>query len=175
MFEYQKKLHKVYQGDVWDILCEADKEFIPPLSERNNTTLQTFSKQKANNRKPVQYYKQMLKQEFILAIEGKKTIGFLTFIPDYLLQVNGKEFKCDYITTIVVSTDFRGREIAREMYHALFDNRRGKNFATRTWSTNYTHLHLLDRMEFKRIAFLPNDRVEGIDTVYYFKVGIEDA
>jgi ribosomal protein S18 acetylase RimI-like enzyme len=171
---HQKKLSEVYQDDVWNILCNSDKEFIPPLSERNSTTLKSFSQKKLDNGRPVEYFKQMLKQEFILALVEGKAIGFISFTPDYLLQVEGKEFECDYITTVVVSPEFRGRGITREMYHTLFENRRNKNLATRTWSTNYGHLYLLDTMGFKTIALLPNDRIEGIDTIYFLKVGNED-
>lgn len=172
---YQKKLSKDYYDDVWNILSSSDKEFIPPLSERNSTTLRLFSKKKVDQRGPLEYYKQMLKQEFILAMHGDKPIGFLTFTPNYLLQVEGKELECDYITTIVVSSEFRGYGITREMYKTLFESRRGNNIATRTWSTNYSHLHILKSIGFKLLALLPNDRVEGIDTVYFLKEGVKDA
>jgi len=169
MFLYQKKLQKAYQDDVWELLCASDKEFVPPLSERNSTTQQSFSGDEVNKRGPVTYYQQMLQQEFILAVENEKVIGFLSFIPDHSLQVKGKEFECDYVSTIVVSSGFRGHGIAWKMYHTLFENRKGKNFATRTWSTNYSHIHLLKKMGFELVALLPNERGDGIDTVYYFK------
>jgi hypothetical protein len=41
---------------------------------------------KSNKRGLAGYYQQMLQQEFILAIEKEKAIGFLTFIPDHFLQ-----------------------------------------------------------------------------------------
>lgn len=173
MFIYQKKLPEVYQDDVWELLCAAEKEFIPPLSERKSTTQQSFSGDKAAKSGLAEYYQQMLQQEFILAIEKEKVIGFLTFIPDHSLQLQAKEFKCDYVTTIVVSSEFRGHGIARKMYYALFENRRGKNFATRTWSTNHSHIHLLKKMGFELVALHQNERGEGIDTVYYFKEVVE--
>jgi len=169
MFLYQKKLQKEYQDDVWEILCASDKEFVPPLSERNSTTQQSFSGGEVNKREPVAYYQQMLQQEFILAVEDEKAVGFLSFIPDHFLQVEDKVFKCDYITTIIVSHGFRGLGIAGKMYNALFINRKGRNFATRTWSTNYSHIHLLKKIGFELVALLPNERGDGIDTVYYFK------
>jgi ribosomal protein S18 acetylase RimI-like enzyme len=169
MFLYQKKLQKEYQDDVWEILCASEKEFIPPLSERDSTTQQSFSGEKANKRGLAGYYQQMLQQEFILAVEEEKAIGFLSFIPDHFLKAEGNEFVCDYVTTIVVSHGFRGRGIAGKMYHTLFENRKGKSFATRTWSTNYSHIHLLKKMGFELVALLPDERGVGIDTVYYFK------
>ena len=173
MFVYQKKLPKLYQSYVWDILCATEKEFIPPLSERKSTTQQSFPGEKADKRGLTEYYKQMLQQEFILAIENEKVIGFLSFITDHLLQAEGEEFVCDYVSTIVVSSEFRGHGVARKMYNALFENRKGKNYATRTWSTNYSHIRLLKRIGFELVALLPNERGDGIDTVYYFKKGVE--
>lgn len=171
MFIYQKKLQKAYQDDVWELLCASDKEFIPPLSERNSTTQQTFTGVKAENSGLLEYFQHMLEQEFILAIENDKVIGFISFIPDHNLNVEGKEYKCDYVSTLVVSGQHRGRGLAGKMYQALFENRAGKNYATRTWSTNYAHLHLLKKMDFELIALIPNERGDGIDTVYYFKEG----
>ena len=103
MFIYQKKLQKAYQDDVWELLCASDKEFIPPLSERNSTTQQTFTGVKAENSGLLEYFQHMLEQEFILAIENDKVIGFISFIPDHNLNVEGKEYKCDYVSTLVVS------------------------------------------------------------------------
>ena len=173
MFVYQKKLQKVYQDDVWEILRASDKEFIPPLSERDSTTQRSFSGEKSSKRGLAEYYQQMLRQEFILAIEKEKAVGFLSFIPDYFLQAGGREFVCDYVTTIVVSHGFRGHGIAGKMYHALFENRKGRSFATRTWSTNYPHIHLLKKMGFELVDLHPNERGDGIDTAYYFKEGNE--
>lgn len=173
MFVYQNELKTLYQEDVWEILSASEKEFIPPLSERSFTTQQSFSEEKDDNTGLTRYYQQMLQQEFILAIDKEKVIGFLTFIPDYILKLEGKKYECDYVTTIVVSPGFRGDGIARKMYHTFFENRRGKNFATRTWSTNYSHIHLLKKMDFELVALFPNDRGDGKDTVYYFRKGIE--
>lgn len=170
-FVYQKELQTSYQMDVRELLCASDKEFIPPLSERKGTTQQSFSEKKDDNTGLTLYYQQMLQQEFILAIENEKVVGFLTFIPDHILDLESNKYKCDYVSTVIVSSESRGAGIARKMYHALFENRKGNNFATRTWSTNYSHMHLLKKMEFELVALLPNDRGEGIDTVYYFKDG----
>jgi hypothetical protein len=41
---------------------------------------------------------------------------------------------------------------------------------TRTWSTNASHLDLLDELGFDLIKRVEDDRGDGIDTVYY---GIE--
>ena len=44
-----------------------------------------------------------------------------------------------------------------------------KNIATRTWSTNYSHMHILDNLGFKLVQRDINDRGVNIDTVYYLK------
>lgn len=170
----QKKLQESHLKDIWEMLCASDKEFVPPLSERNSTTQQTFSKKKTDERGLTKYYKQLLQYEFVLAIDKEKVVGFIAFIPNHLLQIKNKEIVCDYVTTIVVSSGFRGQGIARKMYNVLFENRKNKNFATRTWSTNHAHIHLLEKMGFELAALLPNNRGKGIDTVYYLKESMQE-
>lgn len=144
------------------------------MSIRDSTTIQSFFGDKTDSSGPTEYYEGMLKQEFVLATEGNKVVGFLTFNPDYALDIDGKTRTCDYITTIIVSPEFRGLGITMKMYQTLFENRRGKDVATRTWSTNHSHLRLLDRMDFKTVRVILSDRGEGINTVYFLKECTEE-
>ena len=169
LFILEKKLQQKHQDEVWNLLYDSDEEFVPPLSSRNYTTQQVLSQGEMDKRGPIEYFKKMIEQEFILAIEKGKVIGFLTYIPDFLLQVEDRSVVCDYISTIVVSTNYRNHGVTRNMYHTLFENRRNKMFATRTWSENLAHLHLLETMGFELISRIKNDRGKGIDTVYYLK------
>ena len=106
-FVYQKELQTSYQTDVRELLCASDKEFIPPLSKRKGTTQQSFSEEKDDNTGLTLYYQQMLQQEFILAIENEKVVGFLTFIPDHILDLESNKYKCDYVSTVIVSSESR--------------------------------------------------------------------
>lgn len=170
MFLYQKKLQPIYEKSILEILVATEQEFVPPLSSRSSTTQKNLIGSQ-NIHGIMEYYEQLLHQEFILAIEDETVMGFLTFIPNHSLSFEGKNYKCDYVTTIIVSSNFRGRGLAPKMYDAFFDARKGSNFATRTWSTNQSHLKILKDQNFRLIALLPNDRGNNIDTVYYFKEG----
>ena len=168
MIKYEQKLSPQYQEAVFTMLAAADEEFVPPLSKRASTLQQSF--EATQSCCGVQeYYEKMLAQEFILATNGSETEGFLTFIKDYCLNINGKEYECDYVTTIIVAKAHRGSGIAEKLYRAFFDIRKGSCFATRTWSTNYAHLHLLKELGFGEIATLKDDRGIGIDTIYFLK------
>ena len=55
------------------------------------------------------------------------------------------------------------------MYNILLNERKEKNIATRTWSANYAHIHILDILGFKLVQRILNNRGPNIDTVYYLK------
>ena len=38
---------------------------------------------------------------------------------------------------------------------------------TRTWSTNASQMNILPKMQFCELERIPNDRGDGIDTVYF--------
>lgn len=44
-----------------------------------------------------------------------------------------------------------------------------KTIATRTWSTNKTHIKILEGLGYIKIIELKDDRGSGIHTVYYSK------
>lgn len=169
LFIIEKQLSQRYRNDVWQILCAADTEFIPPLSSRHYTTQKLFLREEVATQEPIEYFEKMIQQEFILAVENGCVVGFLTYIPDYSLQVDDKMILCDYVSTIVVSKNHRNKGTTRKMYQTLFSHRGARNFVTRTWSVNFTHLHLLETMEFQLIAQIKNDRGQSIDSVYYLK------
>ena len=155
--------------DVYRLLSDADREFIPPLSARTDTTQQQLSPADSRPDGVSAYYTQMMTQSFILAVNKGRVAGFLSFIPDHALTVGGETLICDYVSTIVVEPDLRNRGITRNMYRTLFEQRSSKRYATRTWSTNYAHIHLLGKLGFRLAETLTDDRGPGIDTVYYVK------
>lgn len=164
-----KRLTKKYQDDVWKLLSDADGEFIPPLSSREKTTQAALLPGKGDARGPVSYFEQMIRQAFILAVKDGRVNGFLTYIPDHVLLIDGREVTCNYISTIVVEPESRKQGLTRRMYDELFRISKGRKVATRTWSTNDAHLSLLKKMGFQLINTIPDDRGPGIDTVYYLK------
>ena len=170
-FVWQRRLNQKYQEDVWKLLKDADGEFVPPLSSREKTTQAALAPTdgKGDARGPVKYFEQMLGQSFVLAVKDGRVNGFLTYIPEHELSLEGRTIKCNYISTIIVEPASRRKGITRRMYQTLFEKSLDLPVATRTWSTNHEHLGLLQKLDFSLAARLENDRGPGIDTVYYVK------
>lgn len=55
------------------------------------------------------------------------------------------------------------------MYAYLFSAYKNANIFTRTWSTNFAHIKILQAFGFETVKVLKNDRGSGIDTVYFKK------
>lgn len=168
---YVKKLTPNYAQFVWDLLKEADQEFIPPLSSRTSTDQKDLLPGKLKKSEgPVQYFEVLKDQQFILALKDDEVVGFLSYMSDYKLEVLNS---CDtlpvyYISTIIVRPDWRNKGLTKKMYKELLQNSRGI-VATRTWSTNHAHIHILKELGFTLFSKIADDRGKGIDTVYYLK------
>lgn len=158
-----------YEKDIWDLLVLSDEEFVPPLSSRNSTQQVGFAEGGMVENKPYAYFETIKTQSFILALEEDKVIGFMSYIPNYSLPFlyNGKEVISDYVSTVVVHPNYRGRKITQKFYNKLFERKTA--ISTRTWSTNRAHIKILCRMLFEQIVTIENDRGEGIDTLYFLK------
>ncbi|MCR5754822.1 MAG: GNAT family N-acetyltransferase [Acetatifactor sp.] len=169
MIILQDKLEEKYQEDVWRLLYDADEEFIPPLSAREKTTQTNLGSGTGKKGGPKQYFEQMKTQAFVLYVRDEKVVGFLTYIPNHVIEVQDARIICEYISTIVVAPDCRNKGITGKMYQALMENCTDKNIATRTWSTNHAHIHLLEKLSFEQVLCIKDDRGKGIDTVYYMK------
>ena len=160
--EQQKK-------DIWQLLKEADCEFVPPLSARKGTTQKNLLDIEEGE-VPTEYFEALTQQSFILCINDSHVVGFMSYKKDYELKLyDDNSLVCDYISTIIINKRFRNKGYTTSMYNKLFDYRPSKTYATRTWSTNHTHLHLLDKLGFELVYIIKDDRGVGIDTVYYIK------
>lgn len=159
-----------YSQDVKDLLVMADEEFVPPLSGREGTTQQE-SLDEAINNAIGDYHQQCMEQSFILSLDGDSVVGFLSFRQGYDQDVLGEYTPSNYVSTIIVHPEHRRKGYAREMYHELLsdipEEARYPYVTTRTWSTNHSHLNLLKDLGFKNIKTIPDDRGNGLDTVYY--------
>ena len=172
-----KKDKKAAQSEIWNILCEIDHEFIPPLSYRDSTTSTFDSEVEITDEdpKPQAYFLQLLKQETIVS---KKTsngqiAGFMSFIPNYIIETNKGKINCCYISTLGVTKGERGNGITVQFYKFIEDfaqkNNWGEFIATRTWSTNKTHINILKDRSYKLVIEKKDNRGPGIHTVYYAK------
>ena len=175
---FEKQLSDQYAEEVRQILYKADEEFVPTLSSRNGTTqknlggsgTQTNTNQvDAEKEYPVAYFEVMRQQAFILALQDEKVVGFLSYIPHHSITVAGKALECAYASTIIVEKACRGKKITEAMYGKLYEVSEDAYVATRTWSLNHAHIHILEKEGFCLAETLKDDRGPGVDTVYYVK------
>ena len=154
-----------YASQVKGILYESDKEFIPPLSARHGTTEEHLDEDTGSGI-PMDYLDVMLKQQFILALDHRKVIGFVSYIPDS----SALGCQCVYISTGIVKPEYRNKKVTEEMLRALFWLYEDETFITRTWSTNRACISLLEKTGFELLKTVSDDRGEGIDTLYYKRI-----
>jgi aspartate/glutamate racemase len=168
-------VRKSVEHELRNILYEIDYEFIPPLSYRSSTTF-SFGAKTTDHNKPESYLQKLLSQEII--VSRKKTnnqiIGFMSYIPNHSIVVkNKKTIICHYITTIGVTKGERGHGITNRFYKMIEEivNKQALNnfIATRTWSTNKTHIKILMDLGYKKVSTIKDDRGNGIHTVYFAK------
>ena len=165
-----------YLKAVWEILCECDNEFFPPLSVRRSTFQSALQHEENHEDLPYSYYEEIIKQPLILALnkESGKTVGFMTFIHNYSCSELKGFSPSNYISTICVRKSARNQGITRQFYKMIQSETIPSQFrmpflSTRTWSTNSSHLHILETLGFVVSARLIDHRGQGIDTIYLAK------
>ncbi|MCR5641537.1 MAG: GNAT family N-acetyltransferase [Lachnospiraceae bacterium] len=166
---HEEKLSRQHAKEVQEILYAADGEFVPALSAREGTTQTNLQEQAALASEPVEYFEKMCQQAFVLATIEHRVVGFLSYIPKHALTVCGADIACSYVSTIVVAPEYRGRHLTEAMYEKLFSCTEDAYVATRTWSENHGHIHILDKLNFYLAETIKDDRGAGIDTVYYVR------
>lgn len=181
-YEFVPDIRKTrYLDQVWEILCECDKDFVPPLSSRNGTGQKNFSSisngsgrdgEKTGESKPTEYFNKMIQQHFILALdENNDVAGFLSFsIDNPILEDITRNI---YMSTACIRKKDRGKRISGEFYeyveYKLPEEFKRDKILTRTWSTNEKQVHIFTKRGYKPVKVLPNDRGPGIDTIYFLK------
>ena len=166
-------LNKVEQEsiytDAYAMLEAADDAFVPPLSARSSST-QTDLKTAEKNDSIALYFEQLKKQRFAAAYEGGKLIAFVSYKENFFSEHIATEYAPNiYISTLVVTPEARGKGVTKALYSKLFSEYKDSYIFTRTWSTNFAHIKILGGFGFEIIKTLPNDRGDGIDTVYFKK------
>ena len=165
---FVKSIKEKYAEDIKALLKEADLEFVPPLSSRSGTTQTELLDAVGEAGSIEPYYKSISRQWAILAIANGKVLGFMSLIPNHNIpNISESLEKNVYLSTIIVSREYRKSGIAEKLYCALLSKFSNRRIFTRTWSTNFAHLNLLDKKDFYEILNEENGRGEGIDTVYY--------
>lgn len=167
---FEKERQHIIYPDVLQLLQDADQEFVPPLSSRSSATQQNFSAALKNSNGVLSYFEQLKQQRFIAALENGKLLGFVSFRENYLCQeISQEELPNIYISTLIVCPEARGKGVTTALYDRLFSAYSSSNIFTRTWSTNLAHTKILVKYGFTIFRVLPDDRGQGIDTVYFKK------
>lgn len=97
----------------------------------------------------------------------------MTFINNYSCAELKTIGVSNYISTICVRKPFRNQGVLKIMYdfiqYSLPKDIELKYISTRTWSTNYHHIHTLKKIGLRQVITLKDHRAPGIDTIYYAK------
>lgn len=171
---FDEDLKEKYSEDIFKMLSDSDKEFVPPLSSRSSTTQKNLCSdcgvQSSDGVK--MYFDGMMKQSILGCIDDGKLLGFVSFRENYTCDsIKENTFPNIYISTLIVSPTARGKGLTKKMYSYLFDTLYGdRNIFTRTWSTNGAHIAILEKFGFVNTVRIENDRGQGIDTVYFAKM-----
>lgn len=156
-----------YAGDIQQLLAMADREFIPPLSQRGSSTQSSLSAGQSHDGIR-DYYDSMAAQPVILAVEDGKCLGFMAFKEDHTCDWISPQYLPNlYASTCVVHPCTRGKGLMKRFYREMIALAPERWICTRTWHTNAAHLHILDTLGFQCIARLPGHRGPGMDTVYF--------
>jgi len=163
------------EQELRNILYEIDDEFVPSLSYSDSTAF-SLGVSTANNNKLENYLKNMLNQAIILSKKKSdhQIVGFISYIPNYSVEFKNKEnIICYYISTVGVTKGWRGHGITKQFYKMIEEIVKGQTIsthvATKTWSTNKTHIKILTCLGYKKISTIENDIGNGIHTVYFAK------
>ena len=111
----------------------------------------------------------MLSQVGLGAFEEDTLLGFVSFKENYTNDViSDNNLPNIYLSTLMLKSEARGKHLTQKMYDYLFNTLYAdRSIFTRTWSTNFAHLKILEKFHFKLIKTIKNDRGNNIDTVYF--------
>lgn len=152
-------------GTVRRLLVEVDPEFVPGLSSR----LDTCSTAPTSDSSISAYFRAMLSESWILARWNGSIVGIASFVSEYDRPPIRAWSPTVHVTTLAVDAAHRRRGLAWAMYAELkrAASASGLRYlTTRTWSTNSSHLELLERLGFEEVVRVGDDRASGIDTMY---------
>lgn len=165
----------IFFEDFLSMMEKSDNDFIPPLSKRSSTTQTNLKAEEGagTSRASVRsYLEEMIGQKILVCMEENNLLGFVSFKENYVSDIYGEESLPNiYLSTLILDERARGKGLTKKMYSYLFnDLYPDRNILTRTWSTNIPHIKILSGFDAEEIKRIPNDRGEGIDTVYFAKI-----
>lgn len=166
-------LKEKYKNDILELMTLCDNDFVPPMSKRFSPFQSDLSAAGSESEASIlRYYKAMMKETVLCAVEDGVLLGFVTYVEDleYKDVITAADQPNLYVCTLIVNPLARGRGLTYRMYDYLFNEKYAdRSIFTRTWSTNAAHISILKKYGFEEIHRIPNDRGESIDTVYFGK------
>lgn len=152
-----------FRDEIFNMLVESDNDFFPPLSKRYPTNSETSDMDSIKA-----YFASVMHEKILATVIDGRLAGIVTFLEDLKASMIPDENNI-YLMTVLVASSARGKGVLTRSYEHLFNVLyKHKSIYTRTWSTNHAHTKvLLDKFGFEEIKRLPNDRGEGVDTVYF--------
>lgn len=156
---------------VWDLLRRYDQEFVPPLSAREYTDQSNLTDGLRAAKEPARYFDMLKEQSFLLALARGRVVGFMSFRPRHRVEELQDCAETIYVTTVIVDEAYRGQGITTRLYAELehIARRLQRPILTRTWSTNDSHIRILQRIGMQELKRIADGRGPGLDTVYYGK------
>jgi len=161
--------------EVMSLVQAVSDEFVPPLAGRGSTTQSDLRGDSSTDDTIRSYFSGLMAQWNLLGVTTTQGVAaILSYIPrrDDLTLL--EHSPVSYISTVACVPAWRRFGIVRGLYEALIQGECRPTplfpLATRTWSTNETHIPLLKSLGFVLARSLPNDRGAGIDTVYYIRL-----
>jgi trans-aconitate methyltransferase/GNAT superfamily N-acetyltransferase len=137
------------------LIEKYEGEFVPPLSERPSAGggLEGGSLR--------EYINSLSSAKIFAAKKDGRVIGCLCYKMQALPFVSKP---VPLVSTVIVEKPFRSAGVGRALYQKVLSESR--ELYVRTWSTNTSHLKLLESLGFQEGYRIENHRGEGIDTVY---------
>lgn len=161
-------------GDAREIrrlLDLTSSEFVPPLHARTSTTSKNFESVEVDDNSGFnEFVAQTLQENCLIAELDGKFAGFMSFLPHFSDALLDEWSPCTYVVTIAADPNMRQLGIGRSLYDAVFNlspDVASPNIATRTWISNAGHIGLLNKLGFKEVHRINNDRGNDIHTVYF--------
>ncbi|GAA1830269.1 hypothetical protein GCM10009682_56320 [Luedemannella flava] len=146
------------------LVDEVADDFVPPLTDRRGTTETQLNGPTGSQ--PTNYLDALLTQHNLLVFEGDRLTAFLSYRLGHHIAELPEVGACTYVSTIAVARDRRRAGHARLLYGQLMPLA-SSWIVLRTWSTNTSHIRLLQALGFKELYTLEDHRGAGLDTVYF--------
>lgn len=175
LMENPLEADELLRSQIREIIGVCDREFVPPLSQRDSTTNQpqrTGRDDQIRADEPNVYFDYLLRQPVVAIFSQKKMAGFLSYVANYSSPELAGRTPSIHITTICIRPEFRGRNLSTQLYENLMANQSDRAsgtqyISTRTWSTNCAHMRVLEKLGFEIVTRIKDARGDGIDTLYF--------